>query len=113
MGSGDNCAVVLVGHLNKSPARRNFTEDLVVLIHGCRRSVMQIEKIEDGSSVRLLRHVKAVCLERELRLYLISVRMDVSDGCLMKQQKLPGSISFKIHMRWRPMRTINCRLQLM
>ena len=55
-----NCAVVLVGHLNKKSGQKELYRGLgSVDIMAAARSVMQIEKIEDGSSVRLLRHVKS------------------------------------------------------
>lgn len=54
------CAVVLVGHLNKKSGQKELYRGLgSVDIMALARSVMQLEKVDDDSKYRILRHVKA------------------------------------------------------
>ncbi len=55
-----NCAVVLVGHLNKRSGQKELYRGLgSVDIMALARSVMQLEKYEEDTRYRTLRHVKA------------------------------------------------------
>ncbi len=58
--SAYNCAIVLVGHLNKRSSQKELYRGLgSVDIMAAARSVMQVDLIEDDSNIRIFRHVKS------------------------------------------------------
>lgn len=59
------CAVILIGHLNKNESGKELYRGLGSIdIIAAARSVIRVERIMEGSSVRVIRHVKA-SLSRE------------------------------------------------
>ena len=59
------CAVILIGHLNKNESGKELYRGLGSIdIVAAARSVIRVERIREGSSVRVIRHVKA-SLSRE------------------------------------------------
>ncbi len=58
--SSYNCAVVMVGHLNKKSNQKELYRGLgSVDIMAAARSVLQIDRIEDDSHLRIMKHVKS------------------------------------------------------
>lgn len=58
--SNYNCAVVMVGHLNKKSGQKELYRGLgSVDIIASARSVIQVERIEDNPRLRIMRHVKS------------------------------------------------------
>ena len=54
------CAIILIGHLNKNENGKDLYRGLgSVDIVAAARSVLRVERIEQGSTVRVIRHIKA------------------------------------------------------
>ena len=59
------CAVMLIGHLNKNESGKELYRGLGSIdIVAAARSVIRVERIREGSSVRVIRHIKS-SLSRE------------------------------------------------
>ena len=54
------CAVILIGHLNKNESGKELYRGVgSVDIVAAARSVLRVERIKEGSSVRIIRHIKS------------------------------------------------------
>jgi len=55
-----DCAIVLVGHLNKKQSSKNLYRSLGSIdLVAAARSVLQVERTEDDDNIRVIRHVKS------------------------------------------------------
>lgn len=54
------CAIILIGHLNKNESGKElYRGSGSVDVVAAARSVLRVERIEEGSSVRVIRHIKS------------------------------------------------------
>ena len=68
--SANNCAVVLIGHLNKKSGSKELYRGLGSIdVVAAARSVIQVERDEENNELRIVRHIKSSLAPKAKDLY--------------------------------------------